>query len=145
MCCDSHGRHVMPRFMNLIDKLKGRSLAEARFRAGQAGATLAERLSLMVFDSPRIAWPAPLSDPEAVARAFHATELPIAGLRHPGSTAALLTDAMRAQACHAGDAILEHRFSLFGTQEFHYGDPPDWHLEPRAGIVAPRRDRKSVV
>lgn len=125
----------MPAFLTLIDKLRGRSLAEARFRAGQAGAILAER----VFGSPGMAWPTSLDSPQAVARAFGAVEPPILGLRDPRSTAALLTEAMRQEAGHAGDAVLAHRFSLFGGTALHFGDPPDWHLEPRAGLVTPRQ------
>ena len=131
--------------MDLVDKLRGRSLDEVRVRASQAGATLIERFSACVLRPPgRRAWPASFNGLEAVARAFVDTMTPIPGLRNPAATSALLPEPMREAAVLSAGAVLEGRFSLFGDTSFDFGVPPAWHLEPRAGLTIPRRHWSSI-
>lgn len=121
--------------MHLLHKLKGRSVDEAYVRSRQAGGKLAERLALAL-GRPGAR---PRGRDAAVPGAFAACVPPIPGLRSPRATAASLAETWSAAARREAEAILDHRYTLFGGGEFDFGAPPDWHFEPRAGVATPRR------
>ena len=130
----------------VIGKLRGRSFEELRVRSAQSLASLGERWGLfgdasLPDDAAFLSeFRAPLRSAEALLDSFRleASSTPVPGLRDVTATAAALPEATLPQIMAEADAILHNRFSLFGGQEFHFDDPVNWHLEPRAGRVVPR-------
>ncbi len=134
-----------------LDRLRGRSVAELRFRAMQAGAVLLERAG--VLDSRE------LSSGEIVhllspgARARHATINSWVralrerggkgfhgGLDDPYATAALasrLDPRGHELVLDRAERALDGRLDLLGFRDVRVGSPIDWHRDPVAGIHAP--------
>ncbi len=135
------------RSTQVIGKLMDCSFDEARVRAVQRLASLGERCGL----TGDIAVPGdaaflckfavPLRSAEALLEALlsEAPSGPVTGLRNLSATAALLREICQAGSLADAEAILHNQFLLFGRQDYHFGDPVDWHLEPCAGRVVPRR------
>jgi hypothetical protein len=132
--------------MSMIGKVKGRSFEEARVRSVQTLTSFGERRGLfgaasLPDDASFLSqFRAPLRSAGALLDSFRseASSTPVPGLRDLAATAAALPHASLPQIIADADAILHNRFSLFGGQEFDFGNPVDWHLEPRAGRVVPR-------
>jgi hypothetical protein len=147
------------RATHILRKLKGRGAAELRERGRQALAARAERRGLSpqsrepstaslrrLLDASRFASLPAADAPEFAAQllahfrertaprffaALDSREETAAELRRrwPASTAELIA---RAERVAAG------RFDLLGLRDLDFGSPPDWHLEPVAGVRAPR-------
>lgn len=130
-----------------LNKLRGRSIDEVRVRAAQALQIVQERwapaASLKPIGDAALLAALPPRDRSAAALldAFraHAQVGPIPGLRNLSETRAGLSEGWQSEAIGSAETILQNRFVLFGTQEFDFGTPIDWHREPRAGLTVPLR------
>ncbi|MCC6316291.1 MAG: alginate lyase family protein [Gemmatimonadaceae bacterium] len=130
-----------------LARLRGRSLAELRFRGLQATAAFLERVGV-----------GDLRDPGAEGVARHLASRRtldawcadfrrrggsgfFAGFDDPGRTvaAALRDDADgSARVVHVATRATEGTFDLLGYHDLSFGTPVDWHLDPVAGVRAPR-------
>ncbi len=116
-------------------------LGLARLR-GRSPAELFDRLrQLLSRTTEQLPWWAPLSAESLPARrtgadapAWPPSASPAAldalRLRWPDEAGALVREA---------DAVLDGRFRLLGFDALTWGAPVDWHLEPIAGLRAPRQ------
>ncbi|NUO36993.1 MAG: alginate lyase family protein [Gemmatimonadaceae bacterium] len=135
-------------------KLRGRTLAELRERAGQALSAALEALGLSALArEPSDATFRKLLDPAVVGRAgtraalhehFVARGRPafFAGVRDGTSAALLRSDPWRdaLEALRgAADLVRAGRFDLLGHPGLDFGSPIDWHLDPTTGRRAPDR------
>jgi hypothetical protein len=143
------------RVLRTLKRLKGRSARELRVRGTQALSAYAERLGL----NRR----AQLPSDKALFSLMDA-----AHFNHTHLTAQALLDHFRTRThphfftsfddkertietlrervgqrgreivIEKAERIVEGRFDLLGHHDLHFGQPPDWHLEPVAGLRAPR-------
>ncbi|MBL8962131.1 MAG: alginate lyase family protein [Gemmatimonadetes bacterium] len=135
-----------------LDRLKGRSLAEWRFRARQLAAVTLERAGWL--DQAELSSAALHAQLGPTARATHPTAAAwvtalrsrggrgfFAGLDQPEQTATLARqrDPEGVQRIlERADAALAGRLHLLGYGPMDVGTPIDWHRDPVAGIAAPR-------
>jgi hypothetical protein len=138
-----------------LRRLKGRSARELRVRGAQALSARAERLGL----DGRAQLPSDKALFSLMDTAsFNHTQLtPQFLLDHfrtrtrPRFFAAFddkerTTEALRERVGESGreiviekaERIIEGRFDLLGHRDLHFGQPPDWHLEPVARLRSPR-------
>lgn len=142
------------RVLRPLSRLRGRSLAELRERAGQLIAKRAERFGLRDAGEPRDAelweW---LSGAAASADVwrdhFAARAAPrlFAAFAAPDEAARAIKDVDPAYAQRViarAEAALGGRFDLLGYRDLSFGWPIDWHLDPVSGVRAPRRHWSSV-
>ena len=140
-------RRSRSQLTRVIGKVRKRSVEELHVRSIQWLTSLGERSGL--FGSASLPddaafldhFRAPLRSAGTLLDYFRsqASSTPLPGLRDVAATAAALPKCSLPRIIAEADAILDNRFSLFGGQEFHFGNPVNWHLEPRAGCVVPRR------
>lgn len=135
-----------------LDKLKGRSLDELRLRVRQSLAATSEQVEIAIGRDPlsestmlELVNPHCRNSEELLA-IFHATarRTPIPGLEDITATVAALPVPAVARAIADADEIVSGRIVLFGGQLFDFGDPLDWHRDPRTGIAAPLRHWKKI-
>ena len=134
------------RLMSMIGKVKGRSFEEVRVRSVQSLTSFGERLGLfggasLPDDAAFLSeFRAPLRSAEALLDSFCSASTPVIGLRDIAATAAALPQSSLPQTIADADVILHNRFSLFGGQEFDFGNPvelaPGTARRPR-GPAAP--------
>ncbi len=132
-----------------LTNLRGRSLAELRERAGQALARRAERFGLRDSSEPSDAalfdWLGGVAQTaDGWRRHFGARAAPrlFAGFAAPDETVRAIrrVDPAYAQrVVQRADAALGGRFHLLGYRDLSFGWPIDWHVDPVAGVRAPRR------
>jgi hypothetical protein len=145
----------MIKALNKLGKLKGRSLDELRVRAAQALAALAERRGL----SPHTRMPTDralgrMLDPARVEGGAASAESLLAHFRSRQSPLFFAAfddpDATRRELQRrfadsgAPEPVIERaaritrgQFDLLGFSRLSFGDPLDWHLEPRSGKRTP--------
>jgi hypothetical protein len=138
-----------------LKRLKGRSVKELRVRGAQALSAYAERLGLD--GRARLPSDKALFSLMDMARFRHAQLTPESLLDHfrtrtsPRFFASFAdkertTETLREVSGERGreiviekaERIIEGRFDLLGHRDLHFGQPPDWHLEPVAGLRSPR-------
>ena len=139
---------------NKLKKLKGRSFAEFRARAGQAVAARAEVYGLSaesrvpvdaeffkLFDATRFA--SPELSAEKLLKHFRTRRPPnfFAAFADHAAT----RDELRRRWAESGasviaraERILEGQFDLLGLRDLDFGHPVDWHREPVSGKSSPR-------
>ncbi len=125
--------------------ISSRSSDEIRLRLAQVLARLGERssLSLGLPSATEAAFlaslPNGLRDAGALLQLFLAEShrAPFPGLRDMTRTVATLPEAAVCGAVASADAILQGNIPLLGGQLINYGDPIDWHREPRSNVVVP--------
>lgn len=135
--------------LHTLSKLRGRSLAELRERAGQALANRAERVGLRDAGEPSdAALFASLGDAAGDRQTWRqhlaARRAPqlFGGFRSPGATTEAINrvdPAYAQRVVQRADAALGGRFDLLGYRDLSFGSPIDWHLDPVAGVRAPVR------
>ncbi|HEV7374467.1 MAG TPA: alginate lyase family protein [Pyrinomonadaceae bacterium] len=138
-----------------LRRLKGRSAGELRVRGAQALSARAERLGLdgrarlpsdkalfslmgkAGFDQAHLT-------PQSLLDHFRTRTRPrfFASFDDKERTIETLRERVGARASEIviekAERIIEGRFDLLGHRELHFGQPPDWHLEPVAGLRTPR-------
>ena len=138
------------RHRSSLARLRGRSLAELRFRGTQAATALLERLGFGDLAQPHAdglgtllheaAGPA---GGAAWCQAFRAREGHgfFAGFDDVAATLRRARESdpagLDAVLTVANDA-LAGRFSLLGYRDLSFGEPVDWHLDPVLGVRSPR-------
>lgn len=139
---------------NKLKKLRGRSFAEFRARAGQAVAARGEMYGISAGSRP----PADaefsklLSIPfassaehsaEKLRESFRARRSPnfFAAFDDPAATKSELRRRWPESAASVvtrAERVLAGRFDLLGLRDLDFGDPVDWHREPISGKSSPR-------
>ncbi len=135
--------------LQLLAKLRGRSLSEVRERLAQVGARQAERLGWRDAAEPNDAalftWlRGAAHSKDAWREAFAARETAklFAGLRQPGETAAAIRavdPAYAERVVTRADRALGGRFDLLGYRDLSFGSPIDWHGDPVSGVRGPQQ------
>jgi hypothetical protein len=141
--------------LDKLRKLRGRGPDELRVRGAQAAASLAERARLSAetrLPTDRrlleLLEPPPgakFADAESLLEHFRTRRAPafFASFENREATRAELRrrfgGAHARRTVELAESIREGRFSLLGYDGLSFGDPPDWHLEPVAGVRAPLR------
>jgi hypothetical protein len=146
---------ILMKVLATLRRLKGRSARELRVRGAQALSAYAERrgldgraqlpsdkalFSLMdkaKFDQSQ-------QTPEALLDHFRTRTVArfFAAFDDKERTTDALRERMgardRERVIEKAERIIEGRFDLLGHRDLHFGQPPDWHLEPVAGLQTPR-------
>ena len=155
--------HIAPlarreRRMNVLQtlaKLRGRSLAELRERTGQrsvgarSASGCATRASRATPRFSRALRGAAASDRQSWREHFATRTAPrlFRGFAAPEEASAAIRrvdPAYAERVVRRADAALGGRFDLLGYRDLSFGWPVDWHLDPVAGVRAPRRHWSSI-
>ena len=135
---------------SLAEKLRGRSWTELRDRGSQFLATLLERARLLDAREPSddrflasLGGIGAVRTPQRWLGHFQSRETPrfFASFDSPAETSAAIValDASAGRVVRSADAIMAGRFDLLGFRGIEFGMPPDWHVDPLAGVRAPHR------
>ena len=143
----------MTKMLERMNKLKGRSGAELRFRGRQAIAAFSERHGLS--SQSRLPTDAELfralggeqlsrapGTPEELLNHFRSknTSKFFAAFDDPIETESVLQDHFgkeRQAVIETAESIIAGRFHLLGFDDLNFGQPIDWHLEPLSGKRTP--------
>ncbi|MEW5915134.1 MAG: heparinase II/III family protein, partial [Gemmatimonadota bacterium] len=139
--------------MKLVQKLRGRSFAELRERAAQATAKRAERWGLRDSGEPSDAALftslQTVKDSASWRQHFATRRTPrfFAGCESPSESVAAIRQidpTYATEVVRRANGALGGRFDLLGYRDLSFGDPVDWHLDPVAGVRAPRLHWSSI-